>query len=279
MSPSPRSRRLARTMALATLAAVLSPLGSQAQAVPAPGWQKVTKKCVVKNPRIKENSGMSRSSYSRPILFAHNDSGGGPQFFALGRRCNVKAVFDVPGAPSRDWEDMAVGPGHTLWFGDIGGNNPRDVVNVVRVREPKRLTSRKVRFRAFELAYPDGAHNAESLMIRPSNGRIFIITKAQSGAAIYRAPATLDPDGPNRLKKVADAPAGRTGADFARDGRHFVLRGYKQAYVYTSLKDKHPVDIDLPPEHVAGEAVAFARGGSLYFGAERVRQWLWTAKP
>lgn len=279
MSPFSRSRPWARVLTLVAVVALLTPLGSHALALPAADWQSVTKKCVIKNPRIKENSGMSRSTYRRPILFAHNDSGGGPQFFALGRRCNVKAVFDVPGAPSRDWEDMAVGPGHTLWFGDIGGNSPRDVVNVVRVREPKTLSGRTVRHRSFALAYPDGAHNAESLMIRPRNGRIFIITKAQSGAAIYRAPLTLDPDKPNPMKKVADAPPGRTGADFARDGRHFVLRGYKQAYVYRSLKDTSPVDVDLPPEHVAGEAVAFARGGSLYFGAERVKQWLWTAKP
>ncbi len=270
-----------RARPLVALSAVLLMAGAPVHAASAPvaAWSKVTKKCVVKDLRIKENSGMARSSYRRQVLFAHNDSGGGPQFFALGRRCGTRAVFDLPGAPARDWEDMAVGPKHTLWFGDIGGNNPREVINVVRVKEPKRLTSRTLSYTAFELTYPDGVHNAESLMIRPRTGRLFITTKAATGAAIYRAPLTLKASGTNRLTKVADAPAGRTGADFSRDGKHFVLRGYKQAYVYSSIRDARPVDLDLPAEHKYGEAVAFARGGSLYFGAERTRQWLWKAKP
>jgi hypothetical protein len=245
----------------------------------APGWTHVKKRCVVRNPAIKENSGMARSTYRRPVLFAHNDSGGGPQFFALGRRCGTRAVFDLPGAPASDWEDMAAGRRHALWFGDIGGNSPRSQINVIKVREPKRLKSRDLRYTAYRLAYPDGAHDAESLMVKPGNGRLFIVTKSGSGAAIYRAPKRLDPGTTNKLRRVASAPSFRTGADFSRSGKYFVLRGYTDAFVYRSLHDDKPVEISIPKAQTGGEAVAFGRGRALYFGAEGVRQWLWKARP
>ena len=86
------------------------------------GWEPLRQVCQVQDTDITENSGMSRSTYRRSVMFVHNDSGGGPRFFAIGTGCRTKAVFDVPGAPAKDWEDMASGPGHTLWFGDIGGS-------------------------------------------------------------------------------------------------------------------------------------------------------------
>ena len=64
-------------------------------------WGEVTKRCKVKDTRIVENSGMSRSTYQRNTLFVHNDSGGGAQFFAIDNRCRTTAVFTVPGAPAK----------------------------------------------------------------------------------------------------------------------------------------------------------------------------------
>lgn len=245
-------------------------VGAPAHARP---WDDAQRLCQVKDARIRENSGMSRSTYARPVLFAHNDSGGGPQFFALGTGCGTKAVFDVPGAPAKDWEDMASGPGHTLWFGDIGGN--RSEVNVVVVKEPRRLRSRDLGHRTYRLGYPDGPHNAESLMVRPTTGRLYVITKASAGAGIYRAPATLDPDHVNPLTRIADAPGqGLSGADFAPTGGRFVLRGYPTAYVFSGMHDT-PTKVPLPKAHTFGEAVTFSRDGALILGAEGVHEWLW----
>lgn len=236
-------------------------------------WEPVTKMCRVKDTRITENSGMSRSTYPRRTLFVHNDSGGGPQFFAISARCKTQAVFDVPGAPAKDWEDMDSGPGHTLWFGDIGGD--RAEVNVVRVNEPKKLRSRAItHHKTYRLRYPDGAHNAEAMMVRPKSGRLSIITKAPSGAGIYRAPKVLKTRGVNKLTRVAAAGQGLSGADYARDGRLFVLRGYHMAFVYKKIGGE-PVKFRLPEPHKFGEAVTFDRSGRLVFGAEGVRQWLW----
>lgn len=263
-----------RRMALGLLvAATLVVTGGVAPAQ-ARAWLKDSQVCQVSDARIKENSGMSRSTYPRRVWFAHNDSGGGPQFFALDSSCDTVAVFDVPGAPSSDWEDMAVGPGHTLWFGDIGGNNPRNKVNVVKVHEPKKLRSRDLHHTSYALSYPDGKHNAEGMMIRPSTGRLYVITKATSGAGIYRAPKTLDPDHTNKLTRIANAPSTVTGADFSMTGDRFVLRTYTRIYVYREIGG-HAVTRRVPKGHTGGEAVMFTRHRSLLLGAEGVDQWVW----
>lgn len=266
-----RPGRIPRRVTL-VISLLLAPLVVGMPAAHARAWGPVVHLCQVKDTRIVENSGMSRSTYARSTLFVHNDSGGGPQFFAIDRACRTRAVFDVPGAPAKDWEDMASGPDHTLWFGDIGGD--RAVVSVVRVKEPRRLKDRELGFRAFQLGYPDGAHNAEALMVHPRSGRLFVVTKAPSGAGIYRAPARLSRTGVNAMTRIADAPQGISGADIARDRKHLVLRGYHTAFVYRRLGGQ-PVKLPLPAAHTFGEAVAFARDGSLVFGAEGVRQWLW----
>ncbi|MGD9960118.1 hypothetical protein [Nocardioides sp.] len=275
------ARRLVLPLAV-TLAAglVLAALLAPTSARPAPStsaraWESVTRLAVVKDARITENSGMSRSTYPRQTLFVHNDSGGGARFFAIGVGGRTQAAFGVPGAPAKDWEDMDSGPGHTLWFGDIGGN--RSAVNVVRVKEPKRLASRALRHTSYVLTYPDGAHNAEAMMVQPRTGRVFIITKATSGAAIYRAPVTLSRTRPNALVKVADAPRGLSGADFAPGGNRFVLRQYHSAFVYSKVGGAG-VQFKLPDAHTFGEAVTFTRRGALVFGAEGVNEWLWIAR-
>lgn len=260
----------------------LSGWPAPALAVPSPlaatDWSSAQRDCVIGDDRITENSGLARSTYPRRVLFTHNDSGDSARFFALGRRCQTRAVLTVPGAPAVDWEDMAAGPGHTLWLGDIGGNNPRSRIHVVRVTEPKKLTSRSLRHTAYTLTYPDGPHNAEGLMVHPRTGRVFVVSKADSGAAIYRAPAELKARGTNRLTRVRSAAAIVTGADFSSSGAFMVLRTYTRVLVYAGLRDKSPIRHRVPSGHTFGESVAFGRGGALFYGAEGRDQWLWKAR-
>lgn len=267
-------RHLRPLLALGALPGLLVLAAPSAQAAQ---WSEFDQRCVIRDDRVVENSGMARSTYRRPVMFLHNDSGGGAQFFAIGGKCRMTAVFDVPNAPHRDWEDMAVGPDHTLWFGDIGGNRPREVLDVIRVKEPKTLKSRNVKHRSFHLTYPDGAHNAEALLVRPRSGRIYVVTKADEGA-IYRAPKKLSATGRNVMKRIADAPMKVTAGDFGKDGG-FVLRGYNWLYIYSSMKDRKPTERLLPEDaRRGGEALAFRRSGALVVGSEGKGRWVWHAK-
>ncbi|MGL5826638.1 MAG: hypothetical protein ACRCYU_17780 [Nocardioides sp.] len=243
-------------------------------------WSQGSRLCTHTNPEIKETSGLSRSTYRRKVLFLHNDSGDSARFFAVNRNCKTRAVFSVRGVRPRDWEDMAPGPGHTLWFGDIGDNGEsRPSINVTRVSEPREIPRngerRSLAGTTYTLTYPDGAHNAEAMMLRPRSGRIYVITKNRVAGAIYRAPKVLSSRGANMMTKIATVPNGLSGADWARKGGRFVLRGYESVFIYSAMGGE-PTRVPVPAGHTFGEAVTWSRNGrALILGGEGVRTSLW----
>ena len=71
---------------------------------------------------IRESSGLAMSHFESGLLWTHNDSGGGQLIYAVAKSGSTAATVTLAGAGSRDWEDIASGPDHTLWVGDIGDN-------------------------------------------------------------------------------------------------------------------------------------------------------------
>lgn len=242
---------------------LLGPHGSAAAAV-----SSVTDRVLYDN-RITESSGLARSTYDRDILWTHNDSGDGPRVFAVDRDGQTKAVVTLEGASARDWEDIAAGPDHTLWVGDIGDNaRSRSSIQVYSFPEPSTVASGSVTAKKYTLRYPDGANNAEGLMVRQTTGRLFVVSKSPDGGAIYRAPKTLSTSGTNTLTRVASAPVKVTAAAFAPDGRGFVLTNYSTAFFYDSIADTTARRVD-PPSTRQGESVEFtADGTSVLLGSE-----------
>jgi len=278
-----RSRR--RLLPLLTASALVVPLGaalssstasgattsSAAAASPSTAAEDTSLDRRLLDARIEESSGLARSTYPRPLLWTHNDSGDRPRLFAIGPRGATRAVLRLAGAEAEDWEDVAAGPGHTLWVGDIGDNDgARDRVSVYRVREPRAVTSRRARATRFELAYPDGPHDAETLLVRPRSGRVLIVTKSEEGAGVYRAPRRLRADRVNRLSRVADAPAGVTAGAFSPDGAFLVLATEDEAHGYRRVGGT-ATPIALPARQ-QGESVEVRRGRrALVVGSEGSR--------
>lgn len=189
------------------------------------------------DPEIVESSGLARSGLPRPVLFTHNDSGDTARVFAVGAGGRTRGELGLRGVRPVDWEDIASGPGRSLWIGDIGDNGrDRRTITVHRVLEPRRLSIRWTTPRSYRLAYPDGAHDAEALLVRPRTGRIFVVTKRGSGAGIYRAPKRLSTERVNRLTWVRSAPAEVTAGSFAPRGGYFVLGTYDDAWVYRGMR-------------------------------------------
>ena len=85
---------------------------------------------------------------------------------------------------------------------------------------------------SYELVYPDGARDAESLLAHPVTGRLYIASKEIFGGLLYDAPAELDPSGPNRLRELGEVLPIATDAAFFPDGRHLVVRSYDRARIY-----------------------------------------------
>ena len=216
---------------------------------------------------IRESSGLARSTFERDVVWTHNDSGDSNRIFAVGRDGRTDAEIRVLGAGARDWEDMAAGPGNTLWIGDIGDNaEKRSSITVYRVNEPTALKDASVPSTGFELKYPDGAHDAEGIMVKPRSGRLFVVSKHPEGGHIYRAPRALSASRVNHLEKVAKAPS-RVSSAAWRPGGGFVLANYSKAFVYRKLNGR--AQVFTKPELKQGESVEFSRaGGALLLGSE-----------
>lgn len=213
----------------------------------------------LRDPRIVESSGLARSRYVKGLLWTHNDSGGGPFLYAVAPSGATVARYAVAGAPAVDWEAMASAKRRGtsfLFVGDIGDNaGRRSSILVHRVREPRVGSTRgPLRPRTYALRYPDGAHNAETLMVKPRSMRLYVVTKSRQGlGGIYVAPKHPSTRHVNVLRKVATAPTGMPDGVFL-DNRSFVLRGYENGWYYKRIGAR-PVLFPMP---VKGESVTRA---------------------
>jgi hypothetical protein len=207
----------------------------------------------LKNRGITESSGLASSRSNPGIYWTHNDSGDEPFVYAFDATGESRGVFRVTGAQARDWEDMAVGPGpgrgqFYLYLGDIGDNDKeRSEIVVYRVPEPKVTAADKdssrrwpqsiVAAEAIRLRYPDGKFDAETLLVHPTSGALYIVTKVMlKNATVYEAPAPLIPGRAITMKRIGDIKVpsiiggALTGGSISPDGRRVALCDYLQGY-------------------------------------------------
>ncbi|MDB6173352.1 MAG: hypothetical protein JWL59_2663 [Chthoniobacteraceae bacterium] len=245
---------------------------------------------VVSDPAIKEASGLVVSSRNPGILWTHNDSS--PHLYALRKTGELVARIKVPDAAGGNFEDLAVGPGPLagtdyLYLADIGDNRrERDSVAVFRMPEPNLQASPNSKksgpgklheVKKIILKYPDERFNAESLLIDPLTGDLFIATKEKKRSRVYTAlKAQLESDEPVILKLVCEIRMNSaSGAAISRDGHQIVLRnedyaqmwnrpnGVSVADAFRGLPTRLPV-IGRPKEP-NGEAIAFDPSGHGYY--------------
>ena len=222
--------------------------------------------------QIDESSGLGTSSYGDGIVYTHNDSGDTARFFAVNSSGATVAIYTLKGATAHDWEDMDTGTDASgkpvLYFGDIGDNSAkRTEIDVYQVPEP-RGPSANVPWIRYRFAYPDGPHNAETLMVDPHTHRIFIASKAAIGdGLLYEAPAVLSTTAMNELAIVVPqrtVPMLTTSGDISPDGKLMVLLTYFAAYWSAGVNGElHEFPVT---EQRQDEAIAFTRDGKSVLG-------------
>jgi hypothetical protein len=249
----------------------------------------------ISDPDIEESSGIAASQCQPGVLWTHNDSGSGPFIFALDQSGKDLGAWRVQGAESEDWEDISAFRDKDgtcyLYIGDIGDNEQkRPDFTVYRVREPKLSPADEGRSRkdaaltepaqAANGSYPDGPHNAETVMVHPQTGDIYILTKNKSKpSAVYKIrPNFASPD-PIRAEKLTDftvpsIPNGfLTGGDISPDGQHVIICDYIAAYEialpagaksFDEIWKQKPAVVDLG-DRKQGEAVAYGADGKAVF--------------
>ena len=288
---------------LTTVSCQQAPIPDQAQARPAVKQSREASKrptetyglaktiAVLKDSAIKESSGLVASRSTPGVFWTHNDSGDGPFIYSFDSRGAGKGVWRVTGASARDWEDISAGPGPEsdrsyLYIGDIGDNGEqRSDIVVYRVPEPTitdaDTSSTKTKPQMTEhaevirLRYPDGKHDAETLMVHPVTGSLFIVTKVAfvnpniyeaSGPVISEKTITLKRRGELNIPSLLGGII--TGGDISPDGRRIALCDYLQGYeivlprgaAFNTIWNQPMISIDLG-QRKQGEAIAYRLDG------------------
>jgi hypothetical protein len=258
----------------------MAPLASSAQQMP----QCRLPAALARLPGLSEASGVAASRTTPGRFWTHNDSSE-PVLFALDTRGSITGQLRLLGATVEDWEAVAVGPcesGSCIYVADIGDNNGgRDRITVYRVAEPRDLTG-PVQVDAFHATYPDGARDAESLLVT-TDGRLYIVSKGNKApVSLYRFPNALRAGTTVRLERVGEprdpqAPAANdriTDGAVSPDNRWVVLRGARTLTFYRTadLLAGHWREAGRIPlaslKEPQGEGVTFGADGSVYLVGE-----------
>ncbi|MFI1995255.1 hypothetical protein [Actinoplanes sp. NPDC020271] len=233
--------------------------------------------CKIDDKRLDELSGLVATADGYVVVNDGADQASHRKIFYLSKKCAVQRTVSYPSRP-RDTEDLQLGKDGTLWVADIGDNgSSRDTVALWKLApgasEPSLL----------RLSYPDGAHDAEALLIAP-DGSPIIVTKTAGSAGIYVPAGPLRSGGTTALKSAGSVSvpitatsnpfsfAGRllvTGAATSPDGSRVVLRTYADAFEYdvtggdvvAALTSGTPRQVALPDEP-QGESVAYTADGT-----------------
>jgi hypothetical protein len=214
---------------------------------------------------LRESSGLVVSRSQPGVLWSHNDSGDGPNLYAIDQQGHLIATVPVEGAVARDWEDIAAGPCPAalltgadrvdpgcLYIADTGNNNiVREIVTIYVVIEPRLgkagtpppiVPAMSVRFR-----FPDRPYDCEAIAVRP-DGDVTLVTKGQTGradfygisaqafaqalasgevvTAQFRGNTGIDPNA--RISRLV------TGAAISPDGMTLAVRTYNEIFFYAT---------------------------------------------
>ena len=143
-----------------------------------------------RDPEIVESSGIALVD---GLVVTTNDSGDTGRVFTVDPATGKTVGTTGWGNDPQDVEALAPLDDNQVWVGDIGDNTEsRDSVQVTAV--PVGSGDGDIDGPIYDLVYPDGPHDAETLMSDPTTGRLYVATKEVLGGTLYAAPTKLDPE-------------------------------------------------------------------------------------
>ncbi len=253
----------------------------------------------IRSPDITESSGIAASRCQSDVLWTHNDSGDDAFIFALDLTGKNLGTWKLQNAQNIDWEDIATFKDKAgkcfLFIGEIGDNQTKRADHAIyRIPEPVLKPSDAASDRndpllmenveILRFAYPDYNQDAETLMVHPKTGEIYVVTKRVSGpAGVYRLRPEFGRNDVVKAERVGEVsvpaiPNGFvTGGDISPDGRHVVICDYTRAYEWTlpdgaafeTIWSQEPASIELGKRSI-GEAVAYnVDGTAIYATSEK----------
>lgn len=240
---------------------------------------------------LNEISGIALSSSQKVFAFVHNDSGDTSRFFGIDSTGSLAYTYYFKGVSGKkgvtDCEDITIGKTYNgenryLYIGDIGDNKAkRKYITVYRIAEPDQFNTpvETVSASPVFLTYPDGARDAETLMVDNIQRLLYIISKREDTVRIYTAPLAWNDNDTITLKfrgqiyfKGSRPGKWITSGDISWDGQKVLLKSLQKVY-YWERKNNEPLwktlqrtATELPYQQESqGEAICFDREGKGFY--------------
>ncbi len=238
---------------------------------------------IIRCEAINEASGLVASRLSPTVLWTHNDSGDQARIFAINPAGETLGVFYFAGIEARDWEDIAAGPGPEpgttyLYVGDIGDNKARyEEIFIHRVAEPVPGTrdnpvQDSLSVATLTLRYPDGARDAEALLVDPLSRSLVIISKREERVRIYSTALDFKQGEVRKLEFRGTLPLSQiTAGDISTAGDRVLLKNYFTIFSWQRTHDSLDGLFAQPPDTLnyriepQGEALCIDYEGKGYF--------------
>lgn len=247
---------------------------------------------------IHEASGLASSKCYPDVLWTHNDSGDDAFLFAISTTGKHLGAWKVTGAVNEDWEDIEAVKTDAgeckLYIGDIGNNGNKGGGTIYRINEPKIDQASAASTTQSPLATDpaeaskytlDTKSDAETLLVNPTTGDMFILTKKKEGPSVVYKIAPSFGGAAVQGTKIAEISLPAiligmlTGGDVSADGKRVVLCDYVAGYELTlpggsknfdEIFKQKPVRFDIGKRGI-GETVTYsADGNSVYSTSEGV---------
>lgn len=245
---------------------------------------------VIENTAVKEASGIVASYKNKGLLWTHNDSGDSNRIYSMDSNGKGTREFFLEGVSNRDWEAIGMAnftEGSFIYIAEIGDNNANySDYAIYRVAEPeitastpKTNTLKSVQKISYK--YPDGARDAEAMLIDQSTKDIYIVSKREDQKRLYRLPYPQSYTQTTTAEFVQELTTFSTGTgqqtyltdgSLSVDNQEIIIKSYFQIFhwrratnetIPSALK-RNPTIIPytLEPQ---GEGLCFAQDGSGYY--------------
>jgi len=231
--------------------------------------------------RLREVSGLAASIANPGMLWAINDSGNPAEVFLIDEQAQTKMICKLVNGVNRDWEDIAIGAGpdstrNYVYVADIGDNwGHHEFKYIYRFAEPTLTTQKEIdidQFEKFVLKMPDGARDAETILIDPNDHNFYLISKREDSVGLYLAAYPFAKD-TVELQKISTLPFSKIVAgSITRDGTEVLLKDYDRIYYWKRTAHEKLSDVLkrksewLPYERERqGEAITWSNSGDKFF--------------
>ncbi len=152
-----------------------------------------------RDPQIVESSGLV---VRNGLFVTVNDSGDSGRTFVVDGGTGRTVGGATWSTEPEDIEAVAPLPGGAVLVGDIGDNNSeRESVTLLEV--PSKRGFEDVEPREISLSYRDGPRDAETLLVHPTTGRVYVVSKSLLGGVLYEAPERLTATGSTSSSRSA----------------------------------------------------------------------------